>query len=113
MRCVGCTRWWRSASTPARPRQRTFTGCGSGFRREDALDTILACVILVVAIVSPILNPTRLLEQARQGDASAFAELVTPHVAGWIGAARRVVGADAEDVVNRVLEKLWVAVRRD
>lgn len=48
-------------------------------------------------------------------DASGFERLVRDHVPGWIAAARRVTGSDSdsEDVVFRVLEKLWVAVQRE
>lgn len=77
------------------------------------MDGLLACTLLVVAIVADIVTPARCLVQAREGDAGAFADLVTPHLAAWVGAARRVVGADADDVVNRVLEKLWAAVQKN
>lgn len=51
--------------------------------------------------------------RARQGDPAAFELLVADLLPRWVGEARRLVGPgpDAEDVVFRVVEKLWSALR--
>lgn len=46
------------------------------------------------------------------GASEEFEALVREHVPAWIAAARRLAGQDAEDVVFRVLEKLWDGFRR-